>query len=306
MSHAPSEPSGGVLAGKVALVTGAGSGIGAAIARRMAAAGAAVAVVDRVATTAQSIVAEITASGCLAVSMSADLSHPDERQGILDQVVRALGPVDILVNNAADHGARHGFLEVSAEEWERIIATNLTASAFLSQAVAPSMITRGAGTIVNLVAIQAKLPAPTYASYVTTKGGLVSLTKALAVELSPHGIRVNGIAPGAIGTASTTDALAASGQPTGQAPTLLGRMGTAEEVAEVCLFLVSPAASFVTGAIVVVDGGRSLSRQPDPFATFGAMTGLHGGGSVTTSTHAGSVGSTEPESAGESTGRDRP
>ncbi len=261
----------GWLDGRVALVTGAGGGIGAAVARRLAAAGASVGVVDRDATTAESTVRAITAAGGQAIAVVADIARPSERNRLVEEVTDGLGGVDILVNNAADHGSRHGFLDVTEEEWERIVATNLTATAFLSQAVAPAMTARGRGVVINLAAIQAMLPVATYVSYVATKGGIVSLTRALAVELSPHGIRVNAVAPGAIASGSTANALAASGDPTGSAPTLLGRMGTVEEVADVCVFLASDAASFVTGAVLVVDGGRSLSRAPDPFATFGVL-----------------------------------
>lgn len=271
----PSQPAvsmAGWLEGTVALVTGAGGGIGAAIARQLAAASASVAVVDRDADSADATVNAIVATGGRAVAIVADISRPEQRRQLVGDVVAGLGEVDILVNNAADHGVRHRFLDVTEAEWERILATNLTATAFLAQAVAPGMARRGGGAIVNLAAIQAALPVPTYASYVATKGGIISLTRALAVELSPHGIRVNAIAPGAIASGSTVDALAASGDPTGSAPTLLGRMGTVEEVANACVFLASDAASFVTGTMLVVDGGRSLSREPDPFATFGTLT----------------------------------
>jgi len=268
----PTAPMAGWLEGTVALVTGAGGGIGAAIARQLAAASASVAVVDRDAATADATVEAIASAGGRALAIVADISRPEPRRRLVGEVVAGLGEIDILVNNAADHGIRHRFLDVTEAEWERILATNLTATAFLAQAVAPSMARRGGGAIVNLAAIQAALPVPTYASYVATKGGIISLTRALAVELSPHGIRVNAIAPGAIASGSTVDALAASGDPTGSAPTLLGRMGTVEEVANACVFLASDAASFVTGTMLVVDGGRSLSREPDPFATFSTLT----------------------------------
>ncbi|MHB1712130.1 MAG: SDR family NAD(P)-dependent oxidoreductase [Acidimicrobiales bacterium] len=280
MTDRPVDAMQGWLEGKVALVTGAGAGIGAAIALRMAAASAAVGVVDRHEDSANATVAAINERGGRAHAVIADISRADERHRLVDEATRHLGAIDILVNNAADHGTRHGFLEVNDDEWEKVLATNLTAAAFLGQAVAPGMIARGSGVIVNLTAIQAALPVATYAAYVTSKGGLVSLTRALAVELSPHGIRVNAVAPGAIASGSTADALAVSGSPTREAPTLLGRMGSVDEVAAACVFLASPAASFVTGAILVVDGGRSLSREPDPFAGFGALTGIAGAGST--------------------------
>lgn len=258
----------GWLDGRVAFVTGAGSGIGADIARRMAHAGAAVAVVDRNGDAAAATAASIEADGGRACAVVADLSVASERRFALDEAVSKLGNVDVLVNNAADHGTRHDFLEVDDEEWDRVLATNLTATAMLCQAVAASMAQRRneSGVIINLAAIQVSLPLPTYVSYAATKGGIVSLTKALAVELGPLGIRVNAVAPGAVASGSTRVAMATAGNPDGASPTLLGRMGTGDDVASVCVFLASQAASFVTGAVVVVDGGRSLSRQADPLS----------------------------------------
>lgn len=256
----------GWLDGRVAFVTGAGSGIGADIARRMAHAGACVAVVDRNGDAAEATAASIEADGGRSWPVVADLSVASERRFALDVAVSKLGSVDVLVNNAADHGTRREFLDVDQDEWDRVLATNLTATAMLCQAVAPSMAQSGSGVIINLAAIQTSLPLPTYVSYVATKGGIVALTKALAVELGPLGIRVNAVAPGAIASGSTGQALFEAGNPDGVSPTLLGRMGSGDDVASVCVFLASEAASFVTGAVLVVDGGRSLSRQPDPLS----------------------------------------
>lgn len=251
----------------VALVTGAGSGIGAAIACRLAADGLRIAVVDLDPEGAADTAAAIERAGGTATAVVADIGGTEAPARVVDQVGAQVGEVTVLVNNAAHHGQRHGVLELGAEEWNRVISVNVSAAMFLAQAVAGPMSAKGSGCIVNVGAIQAELPVPSYAAYVTSKGGVASLTKALASELSPSGIRVNSVVPGAIGT-GTMRAAVASVTPEPTVPTLLGRMGTAEEVAAAVSFLVGPDASFITGAELVVDGGRRLSRAADPFEQF--------------------------------------
>jgi NAD(P)-dependent dehydrogenase (short-subunit alcohol dehydrogenase family) len=247
----------------VALVTGAGSGIGAAIATRLAADGHAVAIADIAADAAAGTAAGIRADGGHAIAVTADVSRRADRERLVAAVRQDLGEIDVLVNNAARHGSRRVFGEVEPEEWDGVIATNLTAAAFLARAVAPAMAARGSGSVVNIAAIQADLPLPTYVSYAASKGGLISLTRALAVELSPQGIRVNAVAPGGIDSGSTRAALAAAGPAPGQM-SLLGRPGGAGDVAGVVSFLCSADASFMTGTVLTVDGGRSLLRPADP------------------------------------------
>lgn len=288
------------MTSRVVLVTGAAHGIGLAIARRMAADGDAVAVVDRDRSAADLAAGALVAGGATAVAVVADLSLPEAPTVVAAEVAERLGPVGLLVNNVADHGERVPFSEVERSRWDRILSTNVSAAAYLSLAVAPGMASAGGGVIVNLLAIQEHLPAPTYVPYVTTKGAMAALTRALAVELAPMAIRVCGVAPGMVASDSTTAALseaahgvaapgsgsvapAPAGQPPGSVgaasaqgasgvPTLLGRMGLPEEVAAAVAFLASDQASYITGASIRVDGGRALSRQPDPLQTLARRT----------------------------------
>jgi NAD(P)-dependent dehydrogenase (short-subunit alcohol dehydrogenase family) len=268
MSGQTAGGSGGPAAGRsvcppVALVTGAASGIGAAIAARLAADGYVLAIADIAPEAAADAAAAIRADGRRAIAVTADVSRSADRERLVAAVRQDLGEIDVLVNNAASHGSRRPFGEVELEEWDAVIATNLTAAAFLTRAVAPAMVARGGGSVVNIAAIQAELPLATYVSYVASKGGLISLTRALAVELSPRGIRVNAVAPGGIESGSTRAALAAAGPAPAQL-SLLGRPGGAGDVAGVVSFLCSADASFMTGTVLTVDGGRSLLRPADP------------------------------------------
>lgn len=253
--------------GRVALVTGAAQGIGRAVAARLAASGAKVVVADVDGDGARSTVSAIEAEGGRAAAHVVDLSVRDQRAALVPRTVQDHGRVDILVNNAATLGARHDLFALEEDDWDSVIATNLTATAFLSRDAGRDMAARGAGVIVNLASLHAELPLPRHVAYAASKGGISALTRALAVELAPHGVRVNAVVPGMVGSEALINEIddVSGGSPAGPEPsTLVGRLGRPEEIASAVAYLASDEAAFVTGALWQVDGGRAISRKPDP------------------------------------------
>lgn len=251
--------------GKSAIVTGAGSGIGRAVALSLAASGAAVTLVDVVSERLNVVAEEVVRACGRCHTACVDLSDHHAYQGLVEQVVNRWGRLDILVNNAAVTGRRLRLDEITHEEWLHVVETNLTAPLLLSRDASQAMAAVGGGSIVNIGSVQAHLPLDTHVCYVTSKGGLEALTRALAVELAGYGIRVNTVAPGVIATSQMMlehpDWGTDSG---GEQATLSGRSGTAADVAATVMFLVSGGAAHITGTTVTVDGGRRLSRKPDP------------------------------------------
>jgi glucose 1-dehydrogenase len=245
------------LQGKVAVVTGAGTGIGQAIAVAFAQAGAAV-VVDYVgnASVSKDTITTIAAFGGKALGVDADISLPEEVDALVQKTVAAFGKLDIFVNNAGIE-KKFAFVDYPLEEWQKIMAVNLTGPFLCAQAAARQMIQQGAGgRIINISSIHEDLPMPANAPYCATKGGLRMLMRTIAVELAPHQITVNNIGPGAIYTPIDKDVemdAKLNDQILAEIP--LGRWGRPEEVAQLAVYLASDDAAYVTGSTHFIDGG---------------------------------------------------
>ena len=242
----------GSLDGKVALVTGGSRGIGAAISRELADAGARVAVNYRAGQEA----AETIAGEISGLAVQADVSSADEVQSLVERVESEFGDLDILVNNA---GVTRDTLiaRMSDEDWETVIDTNLRGTFNTARAVARKMLRRRSGAIVNLSSVVGVHGNPGQANYAASKAGIIGLTKALARELGSRGVRVNAIAPGYIST-DLTDVLNEEQRGLILGNTPLARLGEPEDVARAVRFLCSDEAAFITGEVLLVDGGLGM------------------------------------------------
>jgi len=257
------------LSGKAAVVTGAATGIGQAIAMRLSEAGAAVTIADINLEGARQAAEQIRSAGGKAQGIKADASSAADAETVMESTVQAFGSVDILVNNAGIYPISP-VLNTTEQLWDRVLNLNLKGAFLYSQAAARRMVAAGkGGRIINMASTDGLKPTGSLVHYNASKGGVVMLTKAMALELAPHKILVNAIAPGGILTLGTLGTQQEIQRLKGK--TLeemlnefavrfpLGRMGDPDDVARVALFLAGSAADYITGAIIVVDGGYLLS-----------------------------------------------
>ena len=245
--------SGTDLSGRVAVITGAASGIGRATVMRMAGAGARLFLIDIVADALEDTVREVTATGAAVLAHPANAAEPEAMDAAVRHAMETFGAVDILVNNVASVGAVAPIDEMPLDAWNQALAVTLTSVFIGTKAALPHMLAQGHGSIVNIASVSGM------AAYNAAKGGVINFTRATAVEYSRRGVRANCVCPGAIATPPVRAMFEAPGHfERGRAMMnahAMARFGEANEVAEVIAFLASDAASFVSGASYLVDGG---------------------------------------------------
>lgn len=248
------------LTDKVAVVTGGSRGIGRAIALAYAQAGAQLVLASRKLEGVEAVAAEIRARGGRALAVAAHMGQEDDVAGLVARAVEAFGGVDIAVSNAATNPHFGPILSASSSQWDKIHAVNLKGAFLLAQQVAPHMKARGGGSLLLMASLAGLRPSPRMGVYSVFKAGLIMLTQVLARELAPDRIRVNALAPGVIRTRFSS-ALWESPEVAESiaAATPLGRLGEVDDVVGAALYLVSPLSDYVTGEVLVIDGGLNLS-----------------------------------------------
>ena len=246
---------------RVAVVTGAASGMGLAIARHLAAQGNRIGLLDLHGEAALRAAEDLRKTGAAAIAAQADVTDRGTVDAALDKVRAELGPIQIMVTSAG-LDAFEKFADITIESWERVLAVNLTGTFHSLQAAVPDMLAARWGRMVTISSSSAQSGAPRMAHYVASKGGVIALTKALALELAPHGITVNNIPPGMIDTPmlrrAEADGNVANLEKIAPRVIPVGRAGTPEEIAATCGFLCSDEAAFITGQVIGVNGGMVL------------------------------------------------
>jgi NAD(P)-dependent dehydrogenase (short-subunit alcohol dehydrogenase family) len=253
----------GKLSGKVAVITGAGSGIGRAAAGLFAREGAEVALVDLNAEAAKDATEQITAAGGRALAVGADVADAAQVDLAFRQISGEFGRIDVLYNNAGVNSAG-SVVDATDEDWDRCFAVNAKGTFLCSRAAGRLMVAAGGGSIVNQGSVAAVVGIANFASYCASKGAVVALTRSMSVDLAPRNVRVNVICPGTVYTPLMEPMLRARGNgdlAAGLAMTTakypIGRLGTPEEIAAVALFLASDDSSFLTGSVITADGGMT-------------------------------------------------
>ena len=248
------------MSGRVAVVTGAASGIGLGVANRLAAGGIAVALLDRDGTGAATAAEELSSQGSKAISWEVDVADRAELERVFSEVRRQLGPVTILVTSVGIESF-DAVADITPEKWDRLLAVNLTGTFTCMQLAVPDMTAAGWGRIVTISSSSAQSGAPNMAHYVASKGGVIGLTKAFAGEFASQGITVNTIPPTIVDTPMARNAAGVGNVPSidvmgRMVPT--GRAGTPEDIAGACAFLCSEEAGYITGQLIGVNGGMYI------------------------------------------------
>jgi len=247
----------------VVVVTGGGSGIGQAVCRRFAAEGAKVAVIGRTLSKCENTAAEIAAAGGTAFAVQADVAMEEEVKQAIRSVMDRFGKIDVLVNNAAVC-PQIKLTDMSFSQWNEVIGCNLGSIFLACREVIPHMLDAGGGAIVNLSSVHALATSEGYAAYAAAKGGIVSMTRAVALDYAKSNIRVNAVLPGAVHTPMLESSVKKLDDDKANIMQIwndaqpIGRVGKAEEIASVVLFAASPDNSFMTGAVLVADGGMTI------------------------------------------------